>query len=130
MCVSCILANNKPCDGVTAQMPTVFKISFTHYSGHSGIRAVMRGYMDIHYNRCLIHPKCCTWLHPSGLRLSGTALHMKTIFSLVCRGTPDAFVLRLFSSCVKGLRTKTYLWRLEYTQWAYSQQLGPIGSHS
>lgn len=43
-------------------------------------------------------------------------------FSLVCWGTPDAFVLRLFSSCVKALRTKAYLWRVEYTQWAHSQQ--------
>lgn len=91
---------------------------------------VISGYMGIHLNSSLIHPKRSIWPHPNGLRLSGTALHMVNISPWCAWGTPDAFVLRLFSSCVKVQRTKTYLWRVEYTQWAHSQQLNPTGSHS
>lgn len=44
--------------------------------------------MSIHLNSCLIHPKRSTWLHPSGPRLSGKALHMVSI-SHWCAGVPQ-----------------------------------------
>lgn len=51
-------------------------------------------------------------------------------FSLGRWGTPNPFVLWLFSSCVEAQGTKTYLWRVEYSRWAHSQQLDPSGSHN
>lgn len=86
--------------------------------------------MRIHLNSCLIHPKR---KHLAASQRSQAVCQGSSYgehFSLVSWGTPDAFVLRLFSSCVKAPRTKAYLWRVEYTQWAQSQQLNPVGSHS
>lgn len=86
--------------------------------------------MCLHWNSCLIHPKRSIWPGPNAPRLSGRVLHMLNISHWGAGVPPHAFVLWLFSSCVKAPRTKAYLWRAEYTRWALSQQLDPSGSHT